>query len=136
MWTGSNGKIHFKVVGAAPSRKLVIEWLNEQIPRVGPATAGAGTFQVWLFETSGVIQFVYGNGIAVNSTNGGYTVGLQSGVATNFASVTTSSGTVSYTTANRTQTDAITSGTAYNFTPNTPTAPTGLNFTGVTPAAM
>jgi hypothetical protein len=133
LWTGTNGKVHSKVVGTAPSRKLVVEWQNEQIPRVGSGNAGAGTFQMWLYESShatlpGVIAFVYGNGVVINSVQGGYTVGLQSGAATNFASVTTSAGTVSYAAANNTQTNAIAAGTKYTFTPNVPLAPTGLTF--------
>src|SRR5205085_6353128 len=71
----------------------------------------------------------------VNSTNSGYSIGLQSGAATNFASVTTSGPTVSYAAANDTQTNAITAGTAYIFTPQTATAPSGLNFTGTTALA-
>lgn len=130
LWTGTNGKVHFKVLGSAPSRKLVVEWLNEQIPRVATGNPGAGTFQMWLFETSGVIEFVYGTGIAVNTTNTGYTIGLQSGAATNFASVTSATATVDYVTANNTQTGAIPAGTAYTFTPNVPAAPTDLAFTG------
>jgi hypothetical protein len=129
--TGTNGKVHYKVVGSAPNRKLIVEWLNEQIPRGSAGATGAGTFQMWLFETTGVIEFVYGTGVVVNSTNGGYSVGLQSGVATNFASVTTSVPSVSYAAANDTQTNAITAGTAYIFTPNVPAAPTGLSFAPV-----
>lgn len=129
LWVGTNGKIHFKVIGAAGSRKLVVEFQNMTIPRQTTATTGMETFQMWLFEsasttTPGVIEFVYGDGIVANAANGGYTVGLQSGAATNLASVTTSTNTVSYTTANNTQTDAIASGTAYTFTPNIPAAPT------------
>ncbi|MDX6271244.1 MAG: hypothetical protein QOD28_2467, partial [Acidobacteriota bacterium] len=135
LWIGTNGKVHSKVIGSAPNRKLVVEWQNEQIPRIAAGNAGAGTFQMWLFETTGVIKFVYGSGIAVNTTNGGYSVGLQSGAATNFASVTTNSGTVSYATANNTQSNAITAGTTYTFTPPTPTAPTNLTFTAVTPSS-
>ena len=134
--TGTNGQAHFKIIGSAPNRKLVVEWQNMQITRnTGCAGAGTGTFQVWLFETSGVIQFVYGSGLTT-SNDGGYSVGLQSGAATNFASVTTSGPTVSYVAANDTQTTAITSGTAYTFTPNVPAAPTTLSFTSVTPTSM
>jgi hypothetical protein len=137
LWVGTNGQVHFKVVGTAPSRKLVVEWQNMTIPRAGAATTGAGTFQMWLYESShatlpGVIAFVYGNGIILNSANGGYSIGLQSGAATNFASVTTTGDTVSYAAANNTQTNAITAGKKYTFTPNIPAAPTGLNFTAVT----
>ncbi|MEO6324171.1 MAG: hypothetical protein ABIT01_07645, partial [Thermoanaerobaculia bacterium] len=129
MWIGTNGKVHFKVIGSAPNRKLIVEWLNEQIPRVGTGNVGAGTFQLWLFETTGVIEFVYGSGIAVNSANAGYSIGLQSGAATNFASVTSTTGTVSYAAANNAQTNAIASGTAFLFTPVVPANPTALNFT-------
>ena len=132
MRTGSNGKVHFKTIGTAPNRKLIVEWMNEQIPRATSGAAGAGTFQVWFFETTGVIEFVYGSGIVTNSTNGGYSTGLQSGAATNFASVTTSTPSVSYVTANNTQTNAISSGTAFVFTPPVPADPTALSITGVT----
>jgi hypothetical protein len=128
--TGTNGKVHFKLIGAAPTRKLIVEWQNMQITRgAGCAGTGNGTFQLWLFETTGVIEFVYGSIQAANAVDGGYSVGLQSGVATNFASVTTTGNTVSYATANNAQTNTIPSGTAYVFTPNIPNAPSGLNFT-------
>ncbi len=129
LWIGNNGKVHYKVVGIAPNRKLVVEWQNEQVPRVAAANAGAGTFQAWLFEKSGVIEFVYGSGMAANA--GGASIGLQSGAATNFASVTASTNTVSYAVADDLNTVAIPSGTAYIFTPNAPLAPTVLNFTAI-----
>jgi hypothetical protein len=128
LWLGTNGKVHYKVTGSAPNRKLVVEWLNEQIPRGSTAAAGNGTFQMWLFETSGVIEFVYGSGVNENTANEGYSIGLQSGSATNFASVASLTNTVSYTVANNTQTNAITSGTAYIFTPQVAIAPSDLNF--------
>src|SRR5258708_7876308 len=31
--TGTNGKVHFKVIGSAPNRKLIVEWQNMQITR-------------------------------------------------------------------------------------------------------
>jgi len=132
LWVGNNGKVHYKVVGSAPTRKLVIEWKNEQVPRVGTATSGTATFQLWLYETTGVVEFVYG---AIPTATNGYSVGIAT-TATSFASVTTSTNTVSYATANNTNTLAITSGTKYTFTPNSPAAPTGLNFTAVGLNAM
>jgi hypothetical protein len=135
LWIGNNGRVHYKVVGSAPTRKLVVEWQNEQIPRVAVAMAGAGTFQAWLYESTGTIEFVYGSGIAVNAANGGYSVGFGSS-ATQFVSVTTSGPTAAYGTANNTQTGAITAGTKYTFTPNTPAAPGALSFTAVGLNAM
>lgn len=141
IWVGTNGNVRFKVVGSPGSRKLIVEWNNMTIPRQAAATTGAGTFQLWLYESShptlgGVIQFVYGSGIVLNSANAGASIGLQSGAATNFASVTASADTVSYAVANDTNTAAIAAGKSYSFTPNIPAAPTGLSFTGVTAVSM
>ncbi len=130
LWLGSNGKIHYKVIGSAPNRKLVVEWQNEQVPRVATATTGAGTFQAWLYESSGKIEFVYGTGMAANVANSGYTVGIASGAAS-FAAVSTAGPTVSYAAANDSQTGAIAAGAKYTFTPNVPADPTGLSYTAV-----
>jgi hypothetical protein len=141
--TGTNGKVHFKTIGSAPNRKLIVEWQNMQITRgAGCAGAGTGTFQVWLFESEGTanqgaIQFVYGALPAPNfGVDGGYSTGLQSGGATNFAAVTTTSNTVSYVAANDVQANAIPAGTSYLFTSNVPAAPTGLTFSPVTPTTI
>jgi hypothetical protein len=139
--TSATGKVHYKVIGSAPSRKLVVEFQN-MIQYSSGCTAGvsAGTFQVWLFEstgatTPGTIEFVYG-AIPVNSnTNTGYSVGIGSS-ATSFASVTTSTNSVSYAASNNTQVNAIAATTAYLFTPNVPAAPTGLSFTAITPTSQ
>jgi len=135
LFIGSNGKAQFKTIGSAPNRKLIVEWQNIQIPRTGFGNTGAGTFQCWLFETTGVIEFVYGSGIATNSANGGYSAGFGSSGSA-FASVTTSVPTANYGTANNTQTNAIASGTKYTFTPLIPSDPTGLNFASVTQTSM
>ena len=136
LWIGNNGQVHYKLVGAAPNRKLVIEWLNMQVPRQGEGSAGVGIFQLWLSETTGRIELVYGGGMAVNSNSDGYTVGLQAGAETNFASVTTATSAVSYTVVNSSQTNAITAGRSYRFAPVIPAAPTNLTFTTVTPTSM
>jgi hypothetical protein len=134
-------KIHYKLVpGPIGVRKLVIEWRNVKITRGSGCFDGLGngTFQVWLYDRTGVIQFVYGNGmVAPNPINGGYSVGIQSGAATNFASVNVSSSSVSYTTANNAQMAAIPAGTSYQFSPNIPAAVTGLTATpGQTSATL
>lgn len=135
--TATNGEVRYKTVGSAPNRKLVVEWFNMKITRNGSCTAPVanGTFQIWLHETTGVVQFVY-SAIAATTADGGYSVGLQSGVATNFASVTTLDNTVSYAVANNVQMTAIAGGTSYLFTPQVPSAPTGMNFTGVSATGM
>ena len=133
--TGSTGKVHYKVVGAAPTRKLVIEWFNMEARNGGCNDVGNLIFQAWLFESTGVFEFVYGAMPAAPSVDGGYSIGTQAGALTNFASVTTLNNSVSYTVANNTQLDAIAAGTAYIFAPPVPADPTGLNFTGTNPIA-
>jgi hypothetical protein len=136
--TGSTGQVHFKTIGSPGSRKLIVEWQNMKITRNGSCTApvGNGTFQLWLFEGTGIVQFVYGAGTPATTADGGYSVGLQAASITNFASVTTNGGTVSYAAANNAQMDAIAAGTSYAFTPNVPLAATGINFTSVTQTSM
>ena len=123
---GSAGKVHYKTVGSLGSLKLVVEWSNMKITRGNVACdgSGGGTFQMWIFERTGVVQFVYGNGmVAPAAANGGYSIGIQSGAATNFASITASGNTVSYTAANNSQATAIIAGTSFLLTPNMPAAP-------------
>lgn len=133
---GTGGKVHYRTTGVFGSRKLVVEWQNMKVTRGGACDGtGGGTFQMWLFEGTGVIHFVYGGGIA-GSANGGYSVGIQSGSATNFASVTTATNTVSYSTANNTQMDAIAAGTSYLFSPVVPAAPSGGSVAPVRQASL
>ncbi|HUS15317.1 MAG TPA: hypothetical protein VM536_09905, partial [Chloroflexia bacterium] len=121
--TGVGGKVQYKLIGAAPSRKLAVEWFVT-VPRAPAGNANA-RFQVWLFESTGMVSYVYGSGIGANA--GGYTVGVAN-AATNWASVTTSTATVSYSVHNSTQTTALTTGTRYSFTPPVPAPPTDLTF--------
>jgi len=124
---GNGGMVHYKTSGLPGGRTMVIEWRNMNVRRGLSACdgSGTGTFQLWLSEGSGVIRFVYGVGMVDPVIqNGGYSVGIQSGGATNFASVTTWAGTVSYTTGNNMTVAGIAAGTSYLFTPRLPAAPT------------
>jgi hypothetical protein len=131
--TGTTGQVHFKTTGSPGTRKMIVEWQNMKITRNGTCVgaAGNGTFQMWLFEGSGVVQFVYGAGTPATTADGGYSIGLQAASVTNFASVTTSGNTVSFAAANNTQMTAIPAGTSYTFSPTVAAAPGGLNFTNV-----
>ncbi len=55
-----NGKIHYKLSGAAPNRVFIIEWLNMQADFNAGGTADLN-YQVRLYETTGVIEFAYGS---------------------------------------------------------------------------
>ncbi|WP_257385250.1 beta strand repeat-containing protein [Tahibacter caeni] len=54
-----DGKVHYRVGGSAPSRTLIVEWLNTQSNFNAGGTADL-TYQVQLHESTGVIDFVYG----------------------------------------------------------------------------
>lgn len=117
--------VRYKITGTAGSKKLIVEWARLKVNSQGCGTQPDATFQLWLFEGTGVIQFVYGPGMAASDpAGGGYSVGIQSGLPGNFASVTTSTGGVSYTVPDDTQLSSIPVGISYVFTPEQPAAPT------------
>ena len=59
--TGISGKVHYKVVGTAPNRCLVVEFNNMSLTFVGSPGSNDGTYQVRLYESSGIIEYVYGS---------------------------------------------------------------------------
>jgi CSLREA domain-containing protein len=153
----STGKVHFKVIGTAPNRTLVVEWLNMQANFNAGGTSDL-TYQARLYETTGVIEYVYGKAtmstlgaadanskdphIGFSSSNTAGTVGSvtapQSGTPAptyNGASITPVANT--YTAGTITTLNSATDGSRriFTFTPPTPTAPTNLTFTSVTPSS-
>lgn len=111
--TSASGYCGYKLIGTAPNRKLSVEWILA-IPKNSPSNSGR--FQVWLYESTNVIQFVYSTGMIVNP--GGYSVGLASS-ATDFLSAVpnVSSATFSKITESNANTALISSGVSYTFTP-------------------
>lgn len=111
------GVVHYKLTGTPGSQKLVVEWKNMKVRTA--ACSGIPdntlTFQAWLTEGSNRIDFVYNSFGTVSGL--GYSIGLGNGTA-NIASVTAAaSPTVSYTTANDTNSFIIPDNTRYSFTP-------------------
>ena len=53
--TGTVGYCGMKLIGVAPNRKLSVEWILS-IPK---NSVNTGKFQVWLYEATNVIQYVY-----------------------------------------------------------------------------
>ena len=158
MRTGSNGKVHYKVTGAAPNRVLIIEWLNLQIPYPNSGTTGNSTFQVRLYETTGKIEFVYGY-MYVGIHRGGQedfgAIGIGHG--NTLDKILTKSGAFSNANVLNTVTSycilpalitaageisGLSSSTdgarrIYTFTPRiAPDAPTNLTFSGITQTTM
>ena len=154
----STGKVHFKVIGSAPNRTLVVEWLNMQANFNSGGTSDL-TYQARLSETTGVIEYVYGKAtmstagaadansrdpnIGFSSSNTAGTVGsvtaAQSGTpAPTFDGASATAVANLYTAGTIPVLDSATNGSRriFTFTPPTPTAPTNLTFTGVTASAM
>lgn len=116
--TGVNGIVHFKTTGTSPNRKLTVEW-NLTVPKNISGNANV-KFQVWLFENTKMVQFVYGSGFVANSLTGGYTIGMATS-PTDFFCINASSSTKSLTEINN-NTVAVATARNYKFTPPVPTS--------------
>ena len=119
--TGTTGKVHYKIIGTSPNQKLCVEWFVT-VPK-NAALAANAKFQVWIFETSNIIEFVYGNsstltGIPANGTR--YSVGLVKS-ASDFRSVIMSTSASSTSIATDTNTVAVAYKKSFKFTPPTST---------------
>jgi hypothetical protein len=96
--TGALGKVHYKMVGTAPNRCLVVEFLNMSLTYVGSPGSNDGTYQVRLYESSGIIEYIYGSMFKNASTTtaaaiyAGFSVGS---IINTTASITTASNSVS-----------------------------------------
>lgn len=145
------GRVHYKVEGSAPNRVLVVEFLNMHIIYSTTPTAD-GTSQIRLYESTGVVELVYGS-MARNSSQGfnnalnaqhiGFSLGNTAG---SVATVDTSNNVVTTAlTPNQFplgQPMASLNSAAqgerrvYAFAPPVPSAPTNLSFTAVSPVGM
>ncbi len=146
--TGTDGGVRAKVVGSAPNRCLVIEFYNMNI-LLESSAAGTGTYQVRLYESTGVIEYMYGamaRSAGTSASTSTVTIGFSiNTTSTNLISVNTSSHTASTVTPITTNTysvsttitdlNSISNGSRrfYRFTPLTSlAAPTSLTFSSVT----
>jgi hypothetical protein len=142
------GKVHYKVTGSAPNRVLTVEFLGMTIIYDGIGEQANGTCQVRLYETTGVIEFVYGamqrNATAGNPQYIGFSI---NSTANTFATVNTANmvNTTGTPAANQFPLGAPMASLnspvegarrTYTFTPPIPTPPTNLTFTDVTSHAM
>jgi hypothetical protein len=150
--TGFSGKVHYKVVGTAPNRCLVIEFSNMSVTFVASPGSNDATYQVRLYESSGSIEYVYGSMFKNASTTtaaaifSGFSVGT---VLNTTASITTSTNTVSNLAAFNVNSYTASTNIAnlhstvdgsrriYKFTPPIPAAgPTSLLVSGATSSGM
>ena len=145
--THSTGKVHYKVIGSAPNRTLVVEWLNMEMD--WGSTTSNGTYQARIYETSGVIEFVYGTMSVADTFATGPIIGFSGGTtAGKIASVTSSTNAVTtngtafvnntYVVGAIANLDSSADGSrrTYVFTPSTlaVAAPLTLTFSGITSA--
>jgi hypothetical protein len=141
--TSATGKVHYKLVGTAPNRCLVIEWLNMS------ATFASGTpdftCQMRLYETTGAVEFVYGDAAIGAGGPQTWNIGISTTTAI-YQTVNTATHTavVNVNTANSYPTGTITdlnsaangSRRVYSWIPTPTTSPSAINFTGVAFNAM
>jgi len=93
----------------------------------GNTGAADKRFQVWLFETSNRVQFVYGAG---NNFNGGFSAGITTNGLTDFVSVTVATHTASIATAQDNNTVWPGTGRSYSFTVGSTLPVSLVNFSG------
>ena len=148
---GDGGGVLSKVVGTAPNRCLVVQWVSYSYYT---NTANPATFQIRLYENSGNVEYVYGSmPVGATAYSSGYAIGFSVGSAANLLScITSSTNVVSNSTFTTNIYTAATDIPSLNSTANgsrraylfippgnvgnaiTPVlaAPTALNFTAVT----
>jgi len=134
--------IKYQVDGTAPTRVLTIEWINMSC---WVHTEDILYFQVKLHESTGVIEYNYGNmsGTIELEAGFGYVTGINApSISPNpptaaqllclqTANTNTFSNTQQYQLLTMPQ-----SNSNYTFTPNTPNTPTVLSFSNVTCSSM
>jgi len=148
MRVGTDGVVQSKTFGTAPNRVTVIEYKNNMIRYAASAAAGTGTWQVRLYESTGVVEYVYGsmgtNSSAQTAVNVGFGTNTTAGtfVSVDASHVANTSGTFATFTPTANSTVAHLHSTAdgsrrwYRFSPTAPASPSGLTFTSVSATGM
>ncbi|PJJ60351.1 fibronectin type III domain-containing protein [Hymenobacter chitinivorans] len=128
----------YATLGTAPNRELVMEWRNWGWPGNSPnSPTSIISFQIHLFEATGVIQYRYrpGSGVPGPASRLSATIGLA-GSSSTFLSLSDASAapTISSTVSTNTINQRPATGQFYTFTPPTPCPPpTGLAATPTSP---
>ncbi len=131
--------IKYLTTGTVPNRVLTIEWINMAV--YGNTTPSLN-FQVKLYETTGIIEYIYGT-MTPGTAAWSYTCGINSQTASNTAAnlktqQTANTNTFSNAPKNNLST-LPTNNSQITFTPptTTPASPSGsLSFTAITQTGM
>jgi len=154
--TGAGPNLRTKVVGTAPNRCMVFEWRTTMVGSFNgnpPTSPGGNTpdfiYQMRLYETTGAIEYVYGQmqipssytGAAllgaigwVNNSNPARDNNLSSITSLSSYAATTSLASANVTAINASAPGAIpglAAGRFFRWIPSVPSAPTSLVFSGV-----
>lgn len=129
--------IKYLVTGSSPNKVLTIEWINMA---VYGNTSPSLNFQAKLYESTGIIEFIYGT-MTQGTQIFSYTSGLNSQTVSNSnANLKTLQVANSTTFTNTPQNNLVTlpaNNSKYIFTPPVPTAAAGsLSFSGVGQTGM
>jgi hypothetical protein len=135
LYNGTPWEASYKIVGFAPNRKMVIQYSGVMQPTGEPTS-----FQIWLYERTGRIQFVYAH------LRGFYGYGSTWNYKIFCATEVLNSNTIAYTkiksnnafpeisySAKSVSFDSIYAKTRFTFQPDTikPARPSMLNFTNI-----
>jgi Secretion system C-terminal sorting domain len=124
-YTDADGNVQYLLMGAPGTRKLVVEY---NISHLGTTGTADKHFQIWLFETTNNITFVYGTG---NNFNDGFTMAILTNGSTDFISVNSATHASSTVTQSDNNTTWPGAGRSYQFSSTGGTLPvTFLNFSG------
>ena len=131
-----------QISGTAPYRVLTIEWY--QMAAYTNQNINVN-FQLKLYETTGIIEFIYGTmtGTIPSGYGFGYSLGINGEsllpnppTAAQLKVLQTANSTTFSNGQQYKLYTMVTSNSMYRFTPPTPAAPTNLNFTAVTESSM
>jgi len=118
LYDDGSSDVQYITAGTSPNRILTVQWRNI---RWNYSTGGQQNFQVKLYETTNVVQFVYGTMSTPSLASASIGINDATGGSGHFISITpASSPTFSTTTANNSISAStyLTSGLTYTFIPN------------------
>ena len=82
--TSSTSRVRTKVTGTSPNRILTVEWKDFVVSNNSSSSTQLSTFQIRLYETSGVFEYVYGRmQIATGSSTVTASIGMTNSNANN-----------------------------------------------------
>lgn len=122
----TDGVLRSQTIGSAPNRVFVVQWTNYQNWNSAATNTGnIYTFQIRLYETTNVVEYVYGSFTGVNSQTA--QVGLRGATNADYFNRTTTTnwaasaaGTANTATMSLSTTVLPASGLTYTFTPPPP----------------